>query len=129
VRLAPWLNWAVKYDVKNQLLPDLAAGVAVTCLIVPQGLSYAGVAGLPAIFGLYTDFLPLFLYFWFGSSQYLQIGAVAVVSLLTQSTVAELTSSLSSNYNSLAAAAATAKSAYTSPAALQCSLTTANTTA
>ena len=51
------------------------------------GLSYAGVAGLPAIFGLYTDFLPLFLYFWFGSSRYLQVGAVAVVSLLTANTV------------------------------------------
>jgi len=129
VRLAPWLNWAVKYDVKSQLLPDIAAGVAVTCLIVPQGLSYAGVAGLPAIFGLYTDFLPLFLYFWFGSSRHLQIGAVAVVSLLTQSTVAKLTANLNSNYNTLAAAATTAKSAYTTPAALQCTLTTANTTA
>jgi hypothetical protein len=45
VRVAPFLNWAHTYDVKRQLLPDVAAGVAVTCLIIPQGLSYAGVAG------------------------------------------------------------------------------------
>ena len=45
VRVAPFLNWAHTYDVKRQLLPDIAAGVAVTCLIIPQGLSYAGVAG------------------------------------------------------------------------------------
>ena len=84
---------------------------------------------LPAIFGLYTDFLPLFLYFWFGSSRHLQVGAVAVVSLLTQTTVAQLTTTMNSNYNSLAAATTAAKSAYTTPAALQCQLTTANMTA
>ena len=87
VRVAPCLNWLSQYDFKRQLLPDIAAGVAVSFLIVPQGLSYASVAGLPAVYGLYTDFLPLFIYFWFGSSQYLQVGAVAVVSLLTNNTV------------------------------------------
>jgi hypothetical protein len=85
-RLLPALTWMVKYDYKKQLYPDLAAGVAVSFLIVPQarplasrlercnprmptrcsrlepdararalcaqGLSYAGVAGLPAIHGL-----------------------------------------------------------------------------
>jgi hypothetical protein len=87
VRLAPCLNWLARYNVKRQLLPDIAAGIAVSFLIVPQGMSYASIAGLPAVYGLYTDFVPLFLYFWFGSSQYLQVGAVAVVSLLTNNTV------------------------------------------
>jgi sulfate transporter 4 len=86
-RLAPCLTWLSKYEPRKQLAPDLLAGIAVAFLIIPQGLSYAGVAGLPAIYGLYTDFLPLFLYFWFGSSMYLQVGAVAVVSLLTNNTV------------------------------------------
>jgi MFS superfamily sulfate permease-like transporter len=36
-------------------------------LIVPQGLSYAGIAGLPAIRGLYSDFAPLFMYVIFGT--------------------------------------------------------------
>jgi MFS superfamily sulfate permease-like transporter len=49
----PCLLWMQHYDVKTQLLPDIAAGVAVTFLIVPQGLSYAAsIAGLPAIYGL-----------------------------------------------------------------------------
>ena len=93
VRFAPCLNWLASYDVKRQLLPDIAAGVAVSFLIIPQGMSYASVAGLPAVYGLYTDFLPLFIYFWFGSSQYLQVGAVAVVSLLTANTVTKLCAS------------------------------------
>jgi len=51
-RVLPCLIWMQHYDVKKQLLPDLAAGIAVTFLIIPQGLSYAGIAGLPAIYGL-----------------------------------------------------------------------------
>ena len=82
-RVLPCISWMRRYNVKEQLFKDVAAGIAVTCLIIPQGLSYAGVAGLPAIYGLYTDFLPLFIFFAYTSSQYLQVGAVAVVSLLT----------------------------------------------
>ena len=81
----------VKYDIKTQLLPDMAAGLAVTFLIVPQGLSYAAsIAGLPAIYGLYSDFVPLLLFAVFTTSQYLQVGAVAIVSLLTYEAVTKL---------------------------------------
>ena len=48
-------------------------------------------AGLPAVYGLYTDFLPLILFFCFTSSHYLQVGAVSIVSLLTYNTVTALT--------------------------------------
>jgi MFS superfamily sulfate permease-like transporter len=48
-RVLPCLIWMQHYDVKKQLLRDIAAGVAVTFLIIPQGLSYAGIAGLPTI--------------------------------------------------------------------------------
>jgi MFS superfamily sulfate permease-like transporter len=51
-RLVPALTWIVKYEPRKQLARDLLAGIAVSFLIVPQGLSYAGVAGLPAIHGL-----------------------------------------------------------------------------
>jgi MFS superfamily sulfate permease-like transporter len=46
------------YDVKAQLFRDVAAGVAVTFLIIPQGLSYAGIAGVPAIYGLCARLAP-----------------------------------------------------------------------
>jgi hypothetical protein len=69
----------------------MAAGLAVTFLIVPQGLSYAAsIAGLPAIYGLYSDFVPLLLFAAYTTSQYLQVGAVAIVSLLTYEAVTKL---------------------------------------
>lgn len=100
------------YDIKKQLLQDIAAGVAVTFLIVPQGLSYAGIAGLPAIYGLYTDFLPLILFALFTSAQYLQVGAVAVVSLLTATAVSKLTAAEAVVVASLKSAASSATKAY-----------------
>jgi len=51
-RLCPALVWLEKYEIRRQLPLDIAAGVAVTFLIIPQGLSYAGIAGVPAIYGL-----------------------------------------------------------------------------
>ena len=69
----------------------MAAGLAVTFLIVPQGLSYASsIAGLPAIYGLYSDFVPLLLFAVYTTSQYLQVGAVAIVSLLTYEAITKL---------------------------------------
>ena len=63
-RFLPATRWLRTYDVKKQLLKDVAAGVAVACLIVPQALSYAQVAGFSGgqlgsysslQSGLYTD--------------------------------------------------------------------------
>ena len=50
--------------------------------MIPQGLSYAGLANLPAIYGLYTAILPSATYVFFGSSMQLAVGPVAVVSLM-----------------------------------------------
>ena len=52
MRLLPCLTWLKRYQWRTRLAKDVAAGIAVTFLIVPQGLSYAGIAGLPAIYGL-----------------------------------------------------------------------------
>ena len=111
-RVLPCLIWMQHYDVKKQLLRDIAAGIAVTFLIIPQGLSYAGIAGLPAIYGLYTDFLPLILFALFTSAQYLQVGAVAVVSLLTANAVSTITASQSTAVAALKSAASSASKAY-----------------
>ena len=46
------MTWLARYEWRSRLAKDVAAGVAVAFLIVPQGLSYAGIAGLPAIYGL-----------------------------------------------------------------------------
>jgi MFS superfamily sulfate permease-like transporter len=53
---------------------DLVAGLVLTTLLVPQGMAYAELAGLPAITGLYTTILALLGYALFGPSRVLVLG-------------------------------------------------------
>jgi SulP family sulfate permease len=57
-------------------------------MLIPQGMAYALLAGLPPVSGLYAATVPLFLYALFGSSRHLAVGPVAIVSLLTFTSVA-----------------------------------------
>lgn len=59
---------------------DLLAGIAVGFTVVPQAMSYANIAGVPAVMGLYGAFTPILLYSLFGSSKQLGVGPVAVTS-------------------------------------------------
>ena len=81
VSLVPALGWARTYRLAY-LLPDLLAGMSVAALVVPQGMSYAKLAGLPPVWGLYGAFVPVIVYACLGSSRHLAVGPVAVTSLL-----------------------------------------------
>src|SRR5205807_9282101 len=60
---------------RREWLPkDLVAGLVLTTLLVPQGMAYAELAGLPAITGLYTTILCLLGYALFGPSRILVLG-------------------------------------------------------
>eukprot|EP00878_Enallax_costatus_P007429 GHUV01007780.1.p1 GENE.GHUV01007780.1~~GHUV01007780.1.p1 ORF type:complete len:422 (+),score=57.02 GHUV01007780.1:303-1568(+) len=78
----PCLTWLRTYKIKEYLLWDLLAGISVGFMIVPQGMSYANIAGVPSVYGLYGAFLPLMVYALLGSSRQLGVGPVAVTSLL-----------------------------------------------
>jgi SulP family sulfate permease len=78
----PILDWLPKYK-STQLKGDLAAGLTVGVMLIPQGMAYAMIAGLPPIYGLYASTIPLILYAIFGTSRQLAVGPVAMVSLLT----------------------------------------------
>ena len=80
--LIPILDWLPKYK-KQQLNGDLAAGLTVGVMLIPQGMAYAMIAGLEPIYGLYASTVPLILYAIFGTSRQLAVGPVAMVSLLT----------------------------------------------
>ncbi len=67
---------------QTALTGDLMAAPVVAALLVPQGLAYAQLAGLPAEYGLYAGLLPPALYALAGSSRYLAVGPVAGTSLL-----------------------------------------------
>jgi SulP family sulfate permease len=68
---------------REALLPDLAAGLTVGAMLVPQGMAYALLAGLPPEVGLYASTIPLLLYALLGTSRQLAVGPVAIVSLLS----------------------------------------------
>lgn len=73
---------------------DLLAGAVIAAMLVPQGMAYASLAGLPPQVGLYASLLPPVAYALFASSRYLAVGPVAVVSLM----VATATSALSQRH-------------------------------
>jgi hypothetical protein len=83
-------GWLVRYIVGphtptlfEDLFYDISAGITVGLTLIPQSLSYAQLANLPPISGLYASILPIIGYAIFGSSLQLQVGPVALVSLLT----------------------------------------------
>lgn len=78
----PGLSWLQNYD-RTHLKGDLAAGLTVGVMLIPQGMAYAMLAGLPPIYGLYASTIPLIIYALFGTSRQLAVGPVAMVSLLT----------------------------------------------
>ena len=85
----PLFSWLKEYD-KATLGQDLGAALIVTLMLIPQSLAYAMLAGLPAEVGLYASILPLAVYGIFGSSRTLSVGPVAVLSLMTASTLGQL---------------------------------------
>lgn len=101
-RLLPILGWARRYD-RDDLRPDLAAGLTIGAMLVPQGMAYALLAGLPPEVGLYASIVPVLVYALFGTSRQLAVGPVAIVSLLTASALSPLFEQGSAGYISAAA--------------------------
>ncbi|ERN01554.1 sulfate transporter 3.1 [Amborella trichopoda] len=77
----PILEWAPSYNFAF-FKADLIAGITIASLAIPQGISYAKLANLPPILGLYSSFVPPLVYALMGSSKDLAVGTVAVGSLL-----------------------------------------------
>src|SRR4029453_2813427 len=71
--VAPGLRLLSSYQ-RGWLSKDVVAGLVLTALLVPQGMADAGLAGLPAITGLYTSIMCLLAYAVFGPSRILVLG-------------------------------------------------------
>jgi len=79
----PVFTWLPQVNRKI-VQADIIAGVTVGVMVIPQGMSYAAIAGLPYIYGLYSACVPTFMYAFFGQSRQLAVGPVAMVSLLVE---------------------------------------------
>ncbi|CAA0832968.1 Probable sulfate transporter 3.3 [Striga hermonthica] len=77
----PILEWGPKYNLKL-LKSDIVAGLTIASLAIPQGISYAKLANLPPIVGLYSSFVPPLIYAVLGSSRDLAVGPVSIASLI-----------------------------------------------
>ncbi|MDI3323029.1 sulfate permease [Pontibacterium granulatum] len=84
----PLAQWLQHYQ-RSSFISDLLAGVIVAIMLVPQGMAYAFLAGLPPQYGLYASILPLMVYALLGSSRSLAVGPVAIVSLMVGSTIGQ----------------------------------------
>ncbi len=93
-RNLPILGWLRSYD-RAWLMADVLAGLTLWGLVVPEGMAYAGIAGLPPQAGLYTLLASLLVYALFGSSRHLAVGATSATAALIAGTVVALGASTS----------------------------------
>ncbi len=100
-RYLPFLDWLLHYRVEY-LSGDLIAGIVVAITLVPQGMAYALLAGLPPQVGLYASIVPLAIYGLLGSSRALAVGPVAIGSLVVAAGVAPLAGNDAALYVQLA---------------------------
>jgi len=83
-RFFPILQWLPNYK-RASLSGDISAGLTVGIMLIPQGMAYAMIAGLPPVFGLYASLIPQLIYAFMGTSRQLAVGPVAMDSLLVAS--------------------------------------------
>jgi SulP family sulfate permease len=83
-RLFPIVGWLKTYT-RQEFNGDLFAGIITAILLVPQGIAYAILAGLPPQLGLYASILPPILYALFGTSRTLSVGPVSIAAIMIAS--------------------------------------------
>ena len=85
----PIARWLPVYSVPL-FAGDVAAGLTMACLLVPQSMAYAGLAKLDPVHGLFAVCIPGFIYAILGSSAQLSVGPEAALSLLTGQTISSI---------------------------------------
>lgn len=100
-KIIPILEWLPNYNT-SLFKGDLVAGVTVGIILIPQGIAYALIAGLPPIYGLYCALVPQVMYAIFGSSRQVAIGPVAMDSLIVATGVSTLALAGSESYIAIA---------------------------
>src|SRR5262249_16828363 len=99
-RLLPILGWLPSYR-REWLLPDILAGIAVWAVMVPEGMAYSGILGVPPLMGLYTLIPPLIVYALLGTSRVLVVGPDTATGLISALTVGAIAAQGTAEFNTL----------------------------
>ena len=99
-KFLPILDWIRAYRYE-WLLPDFFAGVALWAVMVPEGMAYAGIVGVPPIMGLYTIVPALLAYAILGTSRQLVVGPDTATGLISALTVGAVATQGTADFNSL----------------------------
>ncbi len=99
-RLSPFLLWWSRVN-RETLRGDLVAGLTGSIVVLPQGVAFATIAGLPPEYGLYTAIVPAVVAALFGSSWHLVSGPTTAISIVVYSAISPLAEPGSPEYLSL----------------------------
>jgi SulP family sulfate permease len=97
----PFLNWLPKTS-KRDLRADLIAGISGAIIVLPQGVAFAAIAGMPPEYGLYAGMVPAIIAALFGSSRHLVSGPTTAASIVIFSALSVYAEPGSTDYVSLA---------------------------
>jgi sulfate permease, SulP family len=100
-KIVPAYGWLRNYE-RNDLSRDISSGLIVAVVLVPQGMAYALLAGLPPVHGLYASTIPAIVYALFGTSRHMPVGPPALMALLTFTGVSAIAQPRSDEYVALA---------------------------
>ncbi|XP_053232531.1 sulfate transporter-like [Podarcis raffonei] len=82
IKLFPVVEWLPRYSIKEQLLGDIISGMLVGIVGIPQSISYSLLASQDPIYGLYTNFFSVIIYFAMATSRHNCIGTFGVLCLM-----------------------------------------------
>lgn len=89
------------FALKKIYLSDILAGITIGIVAIPQAMAFSLLAGLPPIYGLYGTFIPLLIYALLGTSAFLSVGPVSVISIFVFMSLQDVASPFSSEYINL----------------------------
>ncbi len=88
-RIFPFLQWRDRVD-RRSLKADIMAGITGAIIVLPQGVAFAIIAGLPPEYGLYSAMVPAVMAALFGSSYHLISGPTTAISIVIFTTISPL---------------------------------------
>uniref|UniRef100_A0A5F8H188 Solute carrier family 26 member 7 n=1 Tax=Monodelphis domestica TaxID=13616 RepID=A0A5F8H188_MONDO len=97
-RRLPILEWAPRYNLKENLIPDTVSGIMLAVQQVTHGLAFAILSSVHPVFGLYGSLFPVIIYAIFGMGRHVATGTFALTSLISANAVERLVPQASQNF-------------------------------